>query len=916
MYKHMFRLSWLTSSNYSYLNNLYKKFLLDPDSISNSWKTIFQELSKNNHLNLESTTSSLHSKKQNHNNIVLAIKLINLFRTIGYKFANINPLTCFKNSKKFSWNTFLKKNNNFDLQAIFSINLSKHVLNNINLEILFSHLKKIYSNTIGYQYMHIDNTKERKWIQNYIENRNNEDFLKNNEKIKLFKNLIISETLEQYFSAKFPGSKRFSIEGSETLIPILKEIIHYTQKFNVNKIIFGMPHRGRLNVLANILNKPIENIFNEFFENNLNFSHSGDVKYHMGFNYIKKIGLKKIILELKSNPSHLEIINPVVIGSSRAYIESHTNLTSNNVLPIIIHGDAAISGQGVVQELLNMSQVRGYEVGGSIHIVIDNQIGFTTSQKKDLRTSEYCTDIAKMIDAPIFHINANDPESSIFIIRLALDYRFYFKKDVFINLTCYRRHGHNEIDNPKVTQPLMYSKIDTIPTVVNIYNKKLLLKKIIDENYLKNYKNSFKTKIDISYNLCKSNYVKYDSNKFLLSNSNKFKVLDYSIKNISIDNLKLLAKKIFYLPLDISLHNRVFKIYQDRLDMANEQKLFDWSSAELLAYASLLNHGISCRLSGEDVCRGTFFQRHAVIYDQKNNSEYIPLNHINSNQGKFYIWNSVLSEEAALAFEYGYSIEQKNILNIWEAQFGDFANGAQIVIDQFICSGEQKWNITCNLIIFLPHGYEGQGPEHSSARIERYLQLSSDNNIRVVIPTTAFQIYHIIRQQALCKIKKPLIIMSPKSILRLPLTFSSFSEFSNSKFKEVIDEIDIFDNNKVKKIILCSGKIYYDLLVQRRFNKQTNIAILRIEQLYPFPTQKLLKIFKTYKHVKNFIWCQEEPLNQGAWYYSKLYLKKILPKMSILNYIGRPESSSTATGYSKVHQKQQKTIINNALNID
>ncbi|AAO27005.1 oxoglutarate dehydrogenase [Buchnera aphidicola str. Bp (Baizongia pistaciae)] len=914
MYKNEFNSSWMSSFNSSYIDNLYNKFLLDPTSIDNSWYIVFTELSKENYIN--STNKYLNNKFQDSKDTIkLTIELlINIFRTLGYKFAHLNPLDTFKNDNSLSLKKFLKSSEAFRIQDSYLVKLSQYVLDDITTKNVYDDYKNIYCKRIGYQFMHIHNSNEMNWIKNYIETKHS-NILKKKKKIQILKHLIISEMLEKYFSSKFPSIKRFSIEGAESLIPMLKEVIKYTKKFNLHKIIFGMSHRGRLNVLANILDKPIKTIFNEFCENNSNNFNSGDVKYHMGFCCTKTIGLRKIILDLKSNPSHLEVINPVVVGSSRAYIDSNDNLNDENILPIIIHGDAAISGQGVVQELLNMSQARGYKVGGTIHIVVNNQIGFTTSKVKDLRTSQYCTDIAKMIDSPIFHVNADDPESVIFVTHLALNYRFCFKKDVFINLVCYRRHGHNEIDDPSITQPVLYSKIKNHPTTATSYYNKLLLKNIINKSFLITYQKKIKKKLDVEYNLHNKKMSEKRLKCCSIVKADYINVSNTPINNISQSDLTILAKKIFSIPNNIEVHNRVFKIYKDRLKMANNEKLFDWGASELLAYASLLNEGISCRLSGEDVCRGTFFHRHAVIHDQKNDSKYIPLKNIKLKQGNFYIWDSVLSEEATLAFEYGYSIDQKNTLNVWEAQFGDFANGAQIIIDQFICSGEQKWNVTCNLVMLLPHGYEGQGPEHSSARIERYLQLSANNNIKIIIPTISSQIYHIIRKQAFSLIKKPLIIMSPKSLLRFPLAASSLSELSNGKFRTVIDEIDNLDTKKVQRIILCSGKIYYDLLTQRRINQQKNIVILRIEQIYPRPTKKLSAILYNYKDVHDYIWCQEEPCNQGAWLYHKSYLKKLLPKHSKLNYVGRSSSASPATGYMKIHKEQQKKIIYDALNI-
>ncbi|XBC37432.1 MAG: 2-oxoglutarate dehydrogenase E1 component [Buchnera aphidicola (Meitanaphis microgallis)] len=906
----------LINSNTHYIHNMYKQFLTNPNSLERSWCSFFKEL-------LNTIDSDKEIKKNNNTNFDvqeqiknIANIIIDTFRKNGYAYSILDPLNIKKHASFPQLESFLNKLDTEITNRHFLIKLSKFSFSTITLKDLYSVLYKIYCNNVGYEYMHINCEYEKQWIQNYIERDLEKFVLTQKEKKNLLKNLISAETLEKYFASKFPGSKRFSIEGAESLIPMLKEITNYVVKFNINKIILGMSHRGRLNVLINVLDKPIKDVFHEFSETNITENvKNGDVKYHMGFNTDKITKFGTINLDLKFNPSHLEIINPVVVGAIRAYQDNETNKhNKKDALSLVLHGDAAIVGQGVVQETLNMSQVRGYKVNGTIHIVLNNQIGFTTSDEKSLRSSKYCTDIAKMIESPIFHVNADNPEATLFIIRLALDFKHRFKKDVFINLVCYRRHGHNEIDDPFVTQPIMYSNIKNHPTICNIYNAQLIAENIINSDYLDINIKQYKTILDKQY-LEYTKEAKPESQNSLHENNTSM-LYSKTIENVSKKNLIELVKKINVIPSNIVVHDRVSKIYKDRLAMAHGNKLVDWGAAESLAYASLLNQGISCRLSGEDVGRGTFFHRHATVYDQKNGALYIPLQNIHSNQGNFYVWDSVLSEEAVLAFEYGYSISQNNTLTIWEAQFGDFANGAQIVIDQFICSSEKKWGISCNLVLLLPHGYEGQGPEHSSSRLERYLQLSAENNIRICVPTTAVQMYHVLRKQFFDSKKKPLIIMTPKSLLRNSLSFSSLLEFSENTFKEIIDEVENINSLLAKRIILCSGKIYYDLLNQRRINKKNDVIILRIEQLYPFPSNVLSKILQSYSHINDFIWCQEEPFNQGAWFYSQYYLKKILSVTSSLNYIGRPESSSTATGYINIHRKQQQQLIYDALNIN
>ncbi|QJC36496.1 2-oxoglutarate dehydrogenase E1 component [Enterobacteriaceae endosymbiont of Donacia simplex] len=890
----------ISYENIVYIEKLYQNFLINPNSVNKNWYNIFinfQKKNKNLTQNNKLKKNFFYEKKF----LIEKInQLINNFRELGHYYANINPLIL----NKIKLNNILQlENYHFnekDLQKEITLN---NFFKNKKIISIYNFFKKKYCGSIGIEYHHLLNN-EKYWIQKNIEYKQNN--LNSKEKRIFLEELIAAEIFEKNIGKNFPGAKRFSLEGCDVLIPLIKEIIRYLSilKNKTKKIIFGMAHRGRLNFLVNIMGKKIKDINNEFSNISSKENNIDDVKYHLGYSSLIEINQQKIELQLAFNPSHLEVINSVTMGIARS---QNDILKKKNIyiLPISIHGDASFSGQGIVQEILNLSQTRGYGVNGTIHIIINNQIGFTTSKITDMRSSYYCTDIAKMIQCPIFHVNADDLENVIFITRLALNYRNIFHKDVFIDLVSYRRHGHNEIDDPFITQPLMYNYIKNHKKIQDLYFNQLL-----SENIINNQK-----KIDL--------YQKYQNlfnkNKYFIKTSHlpikkQYKKKIY--KKIKINKLKKLLFKISHLPKKFNIHPRVKKIYLDRISMSKEEKKLDWGAAENLAYANILTQGISCRLSGEDIKRGTFSHRHAVIYDQQSGISYIPLKNIELQQGNFYIYNSILSEEAVLGFEYGYSLDNINyVLTIWEAQFGDFINGAQIIIDQFISSGEKKWNYKSGLIIILPHGHEGQGPEHSSSRIERFLQLCAEENMKICIPSNASQIYYLLCEHAFNSIKKPLIIISPKSLLRHPLACSSLKNFVNNYFKLIIDEIDIQINIKdIQYIIFCSGKIYYDLLEHRNTIKNNNIIIIRIEQLYPFPKKNLQKIIKKYITIKNFFWCQEEPKNQGAWIYIKNCFKNQLN--CNINYIGRNKSASTATGHFNIYKKQQHKIINSIFNID
>lgn len=902
--------SFLSCTNKCYIENIYKNYLKNNKLIGEDWKKFFENLPDEPFkINLLKNNKENFINKKYDNDTKNRIKLlINNFRKKGHIIANTDPLNLYKKQIIPDLNISYYNFTPSELNSTFYF-----IEKEINIKKIYSLLQQIYCSSIGIEYMHINNKEEKIWIQKNIEKEKKiKDIFKKEEKINLLSQLMSAEWLEKYIGLKFPGAKRFSLEGCEALIPMIKEIIHYSNRFKTKEIVIGMAHRGRINVLVNIFGKKTKELFDEFSGKQKNTLITGDVKYHQGFSCNYYINKSFIYLTLFYNPSHLEIINPVITGSVRAKIDKSKE-NKYNVLPITIHGDAAVIAQGIVQETLNISQVPGYKVGGTIRIIINNQIGFTTSEPKISRTTKYCTDIMKMIEAPIFHVNADDIESIIFVTRLALKFRNKFKKDVVIDLVCYRRHGHNEADEPSATQPIMYKKIKEHETIFELYSKELIKNKYIDINKKDEMINCYRNKLDkgksVTEKNCHSNSKISTWNSFLKKEKNKY-------YNLNKNELKKISISLNTIPKIITMQERVKKIYQDRLEMAHGKKLLDWGFAENLAYASLLYHGISIRLTGEDVSRGTFFHRHVIIHDQKDGSTYIPLSKIANKKGKFHIWDSVLSEEAVLAFEYGYASTEPKTLTIWEAQFGDFSNVAQVVIDQFISSSEQKWGKLCNLVMLLPHGYEGQGPEHSSARLERYLQLCAEDNMQICVPSTPAQIYHLLRKQILQKKRKPLIIMSPKSLLRHNLATSNLEELTELKFQKIINEIDQLKEKKINKIIMCSGKVYYDIIEYRRKTKKENIAIIRIEQLYPFPYKDLKNTLNYYKNIKYFTWCQEEPLNQGAYLYIKDKIKKIIPKKSLLNFIGRNPSASPAVGFLNIHQKQQKKIIKEALKIN
>lgn len=917
--------SYLAGANQGYIEDIFESYLEDPHSVDASWREIFDSLPKNNSNEIAHTplrdyfrqaakqigkTVQVQSPESDAKQVKV-LQLINAFRFRGHQNANLDPLGLWQREKVAELDLAHHQLTQDDLNKSFNVGSFAFGKETMKLGELYEALKQTYCGSIGAEYMHLTDTDEKRWIQQRLESAVGKGNFSAEEQKRFLNELTAADGLERYIGAKFPGAKRFSLEGGDALVPMLKEIIRHAGKNGAREVVMGMAHRGRLNVLINVLGKRPEELFDEFAGKHDHHLGTGDVKYHQGFSSDFHTEGGNVHLALAFNPSHLEIVSPVVMGSVRARRDRLPQ--GSNVLPITIHGDSAIAGQGVVQETLNMSQARGYEVGGTVRIVINNQIGFTTSNPQDTRSTEYCSDIAKMVQAPIFHVNADDPEAVIFVSRLALDFRNTFKRDVMIDLVCYRRHGHNEADEPNATQPLMYQKIKKHPTPRQVYADILTAKQVISAETANELANNYRDALDKGDCVVEEWRPMAAPAVSWQSYLNREWDEPYA-STVEMTRLQDLARRISTVPENITAHARVAKIYNDRAEMAEGKKPFDWGAAETLAYATLVDQHISIRLSGEDAGRGTFFHRHAVIHSQTDGTTYVPLENVHNTQGEFKVWDSVLSEEAVLAFEYGYATAEPRSLVIWEAQFGDFANGAQVVIDQFISSGEQKWGRMCGLVMLLPHGYEGQGPEHSSARLERYLQLCAEQNMQVCIPSTPAQVYHMLRRQMLRPMRRPLVVMSPKSLLRHPLAVSSLEELANGTFQNVIGEIDSIDAKAVKRVVLCSGKVYFDLLEARRKNNQNDIAIIRIEQLYPFPHKEIQAVLAAYSHVTDWVWCQEEPLNQGAWYCCQHNFRESIPASANLRYAGRPASASPAVGYTSVHQEQQQALVNDALN--
>ena len=932
--------SHIAGGNAEYVEALYEGYLQDPKGVSPEWRDYFDKLPL-----VQSDAGTLHdlphsvlrehfariSKMRVRTDATVAndshstayerkqvrvVQLISAYRQRGHQQAALDPLALTPRPTVPDLDLSFHELSEADIDTTFQVGSVYFGRPEATLSQIRDDLQRTYCGTVGAEFMHIVNTEERHWIMSRMEAvRSAPDFTPE-QRLNILRQINGAEGLERSLGSKYPGTKRFGLEGSESLIPMLAEAIQRVGGYGAKEICIGMAHRGRLNVLVNILGKNPVELFDEC-EGKVAYIGSGEVKYQQGFSSNMMTPGGEVHLALAFNPSHLEIVAPVVEGSVRARQDRRKDSVGNSVVPIVIHGDASFAGQGVVMETFQMSQTRAYRTGGTLHIVLNNQIGFTTSEPTDARSTEYCTDIAKMVQAPIFHVNGDDPEAVVFVTQLAVDFRNQFQKDVVIDLVCYRRRGHNEADEPSVTQPKMYEIIKSHPSTRELYARRLIRENLLSQQEGAEWVEHYRQALEQNQPLVSS----------LVSEPNKELFVDWSPylnhrwdvaadTRVSLAELKALSERMGEVPSGFVVHRVVRKLLDDRLKMGAGAQEVNWGFAETMAYGSLLQEGFPVRLAGQDVGRGTFSHRHAVLHNQKEGDTWVPLESVTDERESFQIFDSLLSEEAVLAFEYGYATTSPSGLVIWEAQFGDFANGAQVVIDQFISSGENKWSRLCGLTMLLPHGYEGQGPEHSSARLERFLQLCAEDNIQVCIPTTPTQVFHMLRRQAIRPLRSPLIVMTPKSLLRHKEAISQLDELAEGAFQTVIDETDGLDPVVVKRVILCAGKVFYDLRAARREREIVDIAIVRIEQMYPFPRLDLLEVLERYPNLEDAVWLQEEPKNQGAWYAMQSRMASVVQRHKVdvfLRYAGREPSASAAAGYSALHLREQEKFIDEAL---
>src|SRR5262245_27170536 len=941
MMKEFLANSYLFGGNAPFVEELYESYLHNPQSVSEEWRAYFDKLQvlpaaggegggrdvahapiveafaqRAKQGTLRAATTAVIEPGVERKQVYVQM-LINAYRFMGSRWADLDPLKRLPRPQIPELEPAYYDLTEADLETEFYTGTLVGP-DRAPLREILQILRETYCGTIGTEYMYISDPGQKSWIQSRLEAVRGRAQLPPEARRRILERLTAAETLEKYLHTRYVGQKRFSLEGGETLIPCMDEVVQRAGAYGVEELVIGMAHRGRLNVLVNTLGKSPKELFAEFEGTAASDASSlGDVKYHNGFSSDVSTAGGPVHLSLAFNPSHLEIVNPVVEGSVRARQHRRKDTKGEKVISLLLHGDAAFAGQGVVMETLNLSQTRGYSTGGTVHIIINNQIGFTTSDTRDARSSAYCTDVAKMIEAPIFHVNADDPDAAVFVTQLAMDFRKEFKRDVVIDLVCFRRLGHNEQDEPFVTQPLMYKKIAQHPGTRKLYADKLVAQGVVGADepdaMIKNYRDTLdagKETVSPVLSNFKSKFA-VDWAPFLNA-----KWTDAADTHVPLPELQRLAERVTAVPEDFKLHPTVARVMDARRQMAEGKQPVDWGMAETLAYATLLSNGYDVRLSGQDSARGTFAHRHAVLHDQDrerwDQGSHVPLQHIGKDQGDFVVIDSVLSEEAVLGFEYGFSTAEPTALVVWEAQFGDFANGAQVVMDQFISSGETKWGRVCGLVQLLPHGYEGQGPEHSSARLERYLQLCAEHNIQVCVPSNAAQIFHLLRRQMLRPFRKPLIVMTPKSLLRKKEAASSIQELANGGFQTVIPDTTTIDEKGVKRIVACCGKVYYDLVFKRTELQRADTAVIRVEQLYPFPHKQFQAEVAKYPNASEVVWCQEEPQNQGAWYQTAHYFRENMREGQKLYYAGRPASAAPAGGYMARHNERQKTLVEQA----
>ncbi len=944
--------SFLYGPNSSYIEKLYSRYKSDSSNIDDSWRDYFSNIddslsnverkpswhqersddtkeidltdteidTKIDNLLLRSDTVDVSAGKSSTIDSIRALMMIRAYRMRGHLIANLDPLGSHKNEQHPELDP---KNYGFEES---DMNRKIYIDNVLGLEYasineMLEILKRTYCSTLGVEFLHIADPEQKSWIQERIEGADKEITFTAEGKKAILTKLIEAEDFEKFCARKYTGTKRFGLDGAESMIPALEQIIKRGGNLGLTDIVIGMPHRGRLNVLANVMQKPMVAIFNEFqggSANPVDVEGSGDVKYHLGASADREFDENTVHLSLTANPSHLEAVDPIVLGKVRAKQDEMGDEMRVKVLPLLIHGDASFAGQGIVSECLGLSGLKGHKTGGSIHFIVNNQIGFTTSPSY-ARSSPYPSDVAKMVDAPIFHVNGDDPEAVVYAAKVGTEFRQKFNKPFVIDMICYRRFGHNEGDEPLFTQPLMYKKIKNHTTTMKIYAKKLISENVIDKEFFDDLQKDFKSILDADF--IKANTFKPNKADWLDGAWKGLSVPDNGerkgVTGIGESKLQEVANNLYKIPAEFKIHKTLSRVLSERHQTIKSGKGIDWATAEALAYATLIDEGISVRLSGQDSERGTFSQRHSVLHDQENEDRYIPLNSIQKAGAQFEVINSMLSEEAVLGFEYGYSLARPSTLTLWEAQFGDFANGAQVIIDQFICSGEAKWLRMCGLVLLLPHGYEGQGPEHSSARLERFLQLCAEDNIQVANCTTPANYFHILRRQMHRNFRKPLVIMTPKSLLRNKNAVSNLNEFNvGETFHRLLWDDrheELINDNKAKKLVLCSGRIYYDLFEERENHKSSDVYLLRVEQLYPFPEKGLIKELTRHKNIKEIVWCQEEPKNMGAWTYMRENIEELFDKIDIKNkrikYIGRAASASTATGLMANHKAQLTDIF-------